>query len=510
MDIQKTLARVLEDAQRMWEFRWIGLLCAWLIAGGGWLTVRLMPDNYEAAARVYVNTEGVLKPLLQGRTVPTDPQEQVKLMTRAMLSRPHLEAIAKETGLDARARNPAEREYLLQKLGQTILIERPLQGDEEQVYTISYVDHDPNIAKAVVQELLDDFISESMTSDISESAEAGAFLRTQIKQYEKRLTEAEDRLAAFKTKNMGLLEGEGDFYGRFQAARTEVGVLQSQVSSLTNKRNELARQLAGESSATNGIDPLRSSSVDGPISNLEAEIAQLQLRFTDKHPDVLRARQTLDDLYKIREEELQAIATGGADAAARRSVDPVSQRIKIALSTTDADLAALRSQLAQKNSEVNYLRSMASTIPEVEAQLARLNRDYTVVKTEYETLLQRLEASRMNQEVQADSKDVSFKVLDPPRLPLAPSSPDRLLLNTLVLLGAIGSALFLTHLLGQRDPTFYSTAPLNEAAGVPVYGMISVVGHPAVQSRNWRFELAAGGLLLGYIAVLLLNRFFVA
>lgn len=509
MDFQKTLARLIEDAHRMWEFRWLGLLCAWLIAAGGWFAVQLIPDKYEAAARVYVNAEGVLKPLLQGLTVPTDPLEQVKLMTRALLSRPHLETVADKTGLSARARTPAEREWLLLKLENSILVLRPILADDEQVYTIAYSDHDPNMARAVVQTLLDDLISESMTSDIADSAEAGDFLRTQIKQYEDRLTEAENRLAEFKRKNIGLLQGETDFYARFEAARAEVSTLQSQVSSLTNKRNELARQLAGESTGTDGIDPLRSSSVDGPISNLEAEIAQLRLRFTDQHPDVLRAKQTLDDLYKIREEELRARAAGGLDTS-RRSVDLVSQRIKIALSTTDADLAALRSQLSQKNAEVSYLRGMANTIPEVEAQLARLNRDYTVVKTEYETLLKRLESARMNQEVQADNKDVTFKVLDPPRTPLRPSSPNRLLLNTLVLFGALGGGLAVTFLLGQRDPKFYSTTPLNEAAGVPVYGMVSIVGDPAAQLRNWRFQLTAGALLLAYIAVLLINRFFSA
>jgi polysaccharide chain length determinant protein (PEP-CTERM system associated) len=510
MDFQKTLARIIEDAQRMWEFRWLGLLVAWLIAAGGWITVRMIPDNYEAVARVYVNAEGVLKPLLQGLTVPTDPLEQVKLMTRALLSRPHLETVADKTGLSARARNPAEREWLLLELETSILVLRPMRAEDEQVYTISYSDRDPDMARAVVQTLLDDFISDSMTSDVEESAEAGDFLRDQIKQYEVRLTEAENRLAEFKTKNMGLIQGEGDFYGRFEAARAEVSALQAEVSSLTNKRNELARQLAGEGSSADGIDPLRSSSVDGPISNLEAEIAQLQLRFTDKHPDVLRARQTLDDLYRIREEELRARAAGGPDSS-RRSVDVVSQRIKIALSTTDADLAALRTRLSQKNAEVAYLRGMANTIPEVEAQLVRLNRDYTVVKTEYETLLKRLESARMNQEVQADKKDVTFKILDPPRTPLVPSSPDRFRLNTLVLLAALGGGLLVTFLLGQRDPTFYSTAPLNEAAGVPVYGMISVVGHPAAEpQKHLRFQIAAGALLLGYIAVLLINRLFVA
>lgn len=509
MDFQKTLARIIEDAQRMWQFRWLGLLVAWLIAAGGWITVRMIPDNYEAVARVYVNAEGVLKPLLQGLTVPTDPLEQVKLMTRALLSRPHLETVADKTGLSDRARNPTEREWLLLRLEESILVLRPTRAEDEQVYTIAYSDRDPNMARAVVQTLLDDFISDSMTSDVAESAEAGDFLRGQIKQYEERLTEAENRLADFKTKNMGLIQGEGDFYGRFEAARAEVSALQSEVNSLTNKRNELARQLAGETSNADGSDPLRSSSVDGPISNLEAEIAQLQLRFTDKHPDVLRTRQTLDDLYRIREEELRARATGGS--APRRSVDLVSQRIKIALSTTDADLAALRTQLQQKLANVAYLRGMANTIPEVEAQLARLNRDYTVVKTEYETLLKRLESARMNQEVQADKKDVSFKVLDPPRTPLAPSSPDRFRLNTLVLLAALGGGLLVTFLLGQRDPTFYSTAPLNEVAGLPVYGMVSIVGAPATGlQQHWRFQIAAGALLLGYIAVMLINRFFVA
>jgi polysaccharide chain length determinant protein (PEP-CTERM system associated) len=508
MDFQKTLAWVIEDAQRMWEFRWVGLLCAWIIAAGGWLTVQLLPNKYEASARVYVNAEGILKPLLRDLTVPTDPIEQVKLMTRALLSRPHLETVITKTGLVDRARNPAERERLLLRLEETILVMRPQEADDDQVYTIAYDDHDPAMAQAVVQTLLDDFITDSMTGDVAESAQAQAFLEGQLKIYEQRLTDAENRLADFKTKNMGLVQGEGDFYGRFQAVQAEVTGLRSQISSLTDKRNELERQLAGETgNAANEQDPLRSSSVDGPISNLEAEIAQLQLRFTDKHPDVVRNRQTLEDLYKIREEELRALAAGGTAASSRRTVDPVSQRIKIALSAADAELASLRAQFREKSAQVNYLRGMANTIPEVEAQLVRLNRDYTVIKTEYETLLQRLESARMNQDVQADKKDVSFKVLDPPRIPLVPVSPNRLLLNTLVLLGAIGCGLGLAYILSQHDPTFYSAASLSEVAGVPVYGLVGVAGTAQPDGPGkWRFEIATGALLLAFVLVVLIGR----
>jgi polysaccharide chain length determinant protein (PEP-CTERM system associated) len=240
--------------------------------------------------------------------------------------------------------------------------------------------------------------------------------------------------------------------------------------------------------------------VDTAIGNLEAEAAQLRLRFTERHPDVVRVKQTLEDLYRIREEELRTRATGGAIPG--RTLNPVYQQMRIALSAADADLAALQSQLAEKNAQVSYLRGMANTIPEVEAQLVRLNRDYDVVKKEYDTLLQRLESVRMNQEVQADKKDVLFRVLEPPRVPLAPTGPDRLLLNTMVLIAALGFGLAVAFVLSHRDPTFYSSTSLGELAGLPVYGLVGIAGATATERHWWRFGIAIGTLLLAYALVL--------
>ena len=52
MELDKILVPIIEDAQRMWKFRWVALLCAWLAAAGGWVVVRALPDRYEAQARV--------------------------------------------------------------------------------------------------------------------------------------------------------------------------------------------------------------------------------------------------------------------------------------------------------------------------------------------------------------------------------------------------------------------------------------------------------------------------
>jgi multidrug efflux pump subunit AcrA (membrane-fusion protein) len=194
-------------------------------------------------------------------------------------------------------------------------------------------------------------------------------------------------------------------------------------------------------------------------------------------------------------------AAGGGSPG--RALDPVYQQMKIALSAANADLAALQSQLAEKSAQVSYLRSMANTIPDVEAQLARLNRDYDVVKAEYETLLQRLESVKMNQEVQADKKDVQFRVLEPPRTPIAPFGPDRLRLNTMVLLGALGFGIAVAFLLSHRDPAFFSANSLREVTGLPVYGLVGVYGAGVTADRKlWSFGVTAGGLLVAYALVL--------
>ncbi|MDH5275684.1 MAG: hypothetical protein OEW88_04595 [Gammaproteobacteria bacterium] len=503
MDFSKQLSQAIEHGQRMWTFRWPGLAAAWLAAAAGWAVVVSLPDEYDSSARVYVNAETVLKPLLQGLTVPTDPMEQVNLMTRALLSRPHLETVIAKTGLERRAATVVERERLLDELTVTIQVDRdPGQG----VYTILYTDQDPQMAQAVVQELLDDFMADTMRGDNVSSAQAQAFLERQIKIDEQRLTDAEERLADFKQRNLGLVQGGSgpgtDYYARFQAAQSAVQSLQSEVRSLTNRRNELARQLSGQDSGSSTTS-MASTSVDAAISNLEAENAQLRLRYTDKHPDIISNRQTLEDLYKIREQELRARAAGIGTPS--RAIDPVSQQLKIALSAADADLAALQSQLSEKSAEVSYLRGMANTIPEVEAQLARLNRDYNVIKEEYETLLRRLESIKMNQEVQADKGDVQFRIIEPPYTPVMPSGPDRLRFNTMVLIAAVGVGLAVAFFLGHRDPAFFSATSLREATGLPVYGTVGVYGIVKDNMMVWRFPVACISLLASYAIILVLN-----
>ena len=497
---------LIEQAFGMWRFRWLALILAWIVAIVGWLFILTLPNRYDASARVYLNTETILKPLLEGLAVKTDTLSQVGMMTQAMLSRPQLEAVATSTGLLAADTTPEAGEALIAQIRQRVTITKA-QG--EDIYLIGFQDSSPTMARDVVQALLTNFMQNSLTADRSDSVQAQKFIASQISVYEKRLVEAEERLAEFKKRNVGVMPGEGgDYFVRMQTAQAALNALEEQVSSVSQRKNELERQLEGEEPSFGLADASKgmgggSTSVDATITSFETQLAQLRLKFTDRHPDIVNVNKTLEDLYRLQEEERarNRSSAGSNSASAALKLNPVYQEMRMALSRAEVELAGLRSQLGEKRAAVAYLRRMINTIPEVEAQLNRLNRDYEVVTRQHETLLQRLESARLADQVQQDSESVVFDILEPPREPLNPSSPNRSLLNLLVLLAGLGAGVFLAFALNTLDPVFFSSTHLKDALAIPVFGTLPRRTGAIVPDQLRPVAIGAGALVVVCILV---------
>lgn len=498
MDLRQLTSDLVEDAYGMWRFRWAALTAAWVVALLGWIWVLQMPNQYVATARVYVDTKTMLKPLMRDLTVDSNTLSDVAMVTEALLSRPQLKSVALETGLEARATTPEQLERLLTGLKTSVTIDKAPRDD---IYTISYRDYDPAMARNVVQVILTNFMENSLRKDRTNSVQAQQFLTQQIKLYEQRLVEAEDRLAEFKKKNVGLMPGEGgDYFARLDTAQAALKQTQTQYAELQNRRAELQRQVAGEEPVigmSGSSTVAGGTSVDGAIADLENQLADLQVKFTEKHPDVVRIKQTLADLEKVRENELKK-ARVAAPVSNPLDTNPVYQQMRVSLSATEVELASLSTQLAQRQAAVGSLRRSVDTIPEVEAQLNRLNRDYDIVKAQYDALVKRLESARLTEEVQAEKEDVTFDVIEPPRLPLIPTAPNRILLFCGVLAAALIAGLGGAFLLNQHSPVFFSTRKLRLATGLPIFGSVSMAHAGHFGRRDYLFLGMASGLLVAF------------
>lgn len=513
--MQDILSQVLIILRGAWRYRWPAVLATWVLAIAGWIAVQFIPDRFQSSTQVYVDTESLLKPLLTGLTVDRDVMTQVGMMQAVMLSRPNLEKVAETTDLLLGAKDKRQQEEIIDSLASRIELGRPGGPGTQNTFVVTFQDNDPQVAHKVVRTLLDTFMEDSLGLKRSDAGVAQRFLQSQIKDYEQRLVEAEQRLAAFKQQNVGMLPGAtGDYYQRLE---TEMGALQQlrqRYSQLTERRNELARQLAGEEPTYGMMGTGDGSPIDGQIARFKAQLDQLLLTYTEKHPEVISLKETIARLQEEKRAGAKvsnSVAPPGAelsgDQALVRSLDmnPVYQNLRLALSQADADLAEIRGQIAAQQAAAGALRSQVNAIPDVEAEMARLNRDYASNKQQYDTLLQRLESARISEQADQSTENVKFRVILPPTVPFKPVAPVRPALDSMVLLAALGAGLALAVLLSQLRPTFSTRDLLQRVAGIPVVGSITAAVRAGLVPWYRQQSVLVGGAASLLLMVYVLN-----
>ena len=148
--LQSIQSLVIPHVRGLWRHRWLAVGTAWLVCMAGWIGVAFMPTKFESSARVYLNTDPLLTPLLHGLAADTNPSRHLDFMLRTLLSRPNLEQLIRLTDLDIGIRTPGEKEALLKRLA-TDLEVRPIT---QNLLILSCRDGDPVLAKNIVQSLL--------------------------------------------------------------------------------------------------------------------------------------------------------------------------------------------------------------------------------------------------------------------------------------------------------------------------------------------------------------------
>jgi polysaccharide chain length determinant protein (PEP-CTERM system associated) len=521
--------KFLDHARGAWRFRWWALAAAFGVAVIGWAIVFALPDRYAGDARVFVDTRTALKPALQGLTTEQNVDAQINLVHQSLLEGPQLEQIAKESGvLPASITDTRVRTEILKAFSNGITLSvtnAGNQGDERAtagtIYGFHYVDPSRERALIVVKTLLDTFVEQTLGGKRQGSEEAQKFLEAQIKDDEERLSIAEDKLATFKKKNVGLMPSEqGGYFAQLQTETDAEKKAEVDLAVAESRREELVKQLHGDEAVSAaggglmaGIGPNGVAGGGDTLSRIQetqAKLDELLLKYTDQHPDVIATRSTLDDLKKRRAIELAALRRGDAAAVAASGAanSPVYQSMQLELNKVDVEIAALRRGLAQHQATVADLRQRLNTAPQVEAEYQQLNRDYDVNKAQYTALLESYQKARLGERAD-NAGSVRFEVVLPPSSPVIPTWPNRPLLLTAVWIAALGIGAGLAYFLHKHRPVVTSVRAVNEVTSFPVLGVVSAA-FPTFQRAESRFHAlrftaAALCLLVAFGAVLLLN-----
>jgi hypothetical protein len=174
----------------------------------------------------------------------------------------------------------------------------------------------------------------------------------------------------------------------------------------------------------------------------------------------------------------------------------------MALVEAEANVASIRAQVAEYEARFNQARANTQRVPEIEAELAALNRDYEIQKRNYEQLVSRRESVQLAGQLDSTSAVVDFRIIDPPRVSPKPVAPNRLLLLPAVLAGALALGALASFLVSQMLPTVHDGRNLREVSGRPVLGSVGLLPSPALLRRvrfaNYGFAGGVTALLAIY------------
>jgi len=510
--MEEILQQVLTTARRMWKFRWPALAVAWVATVVGTVVVWRIPDQFEASARIFVDTDSILKPLMSGLAVQPNVDQQITMLSRTLLSRPNLEKLIRMADLDLKSQSKAEQEQLIEKLQRGIEM-RTAGG--ANLYSMSYRDQDPERAKRVVQVVVSIFVESGLGATRKDTDSAKSFLNEQIKLVEAKLEEAETRLKEFRLRNIDRQAADGkDSTARLAEISAQLETAKLQLREAERSRDAAKKQLADVRSERSGstIPSLLAESavsvatpeIDGRIDAQRRNLDGLLQRFTEQHPDVIGARRLIAELEQQKRKETlelqrRAMAAAANAPSGNMATETLAQQeISRMLASAEVQVAAMEARVDEYSRRYAIARDQLKTAPQIEAEAAQLNRDYAVMRKNYDELVTRRQSALMSGELESASGVTEFKLIDPPRVTPRPVAPNRMLLFPAACLAAVVLGLVMAFVAAQLRPTFADGNELRHKTGLPLLGAVTLLmteqDRKRDRSQKLHFAGASGGL----------------
>lgn len=501
--------QVLNVLTMMWQRKWWALGGIWAVGIIGWIIVASIPNVYESKARIYVDTETLLKPLLQGLSAESDVKSQALLMQSTLLTRPNIERVIRDTDLNLEITDDKSMETLVLALMKNVKI----MSNGDNLFEISYRNADAKLSQKIVQAFLNIFVENNLGDNRIDSQNARGFIEAQLKQYQDKIQEIEKKIADFKGRN-AIYIGNQTYSTQLDQTRTdfqtitaELGNLKAALADMQEQEKTLPPFVNGSGTGDQKSGPRGTlASLEDRIHQTEESLDQLMLQYTPEHPDVVSTTRILKKLKEEHKDIVDKVSRGEIDDSiiVEQVPNPVIDEIRKKIAEQQTAIAVKENDLNRLTGQLEQLQKVSIEAPQVEAEYSDLVRDLGLYEKNYQDLLAKRESVAIGQAAVATQTN-QFRIIDPPTVPLTPVAPLRFALYLAVILVAIGGGGLVSYLKVELENTFVSLAQLREEYAQLVIGSVSMLDlhHEQVDEKKMQIVFVALCILFLLISLIL-------
>lgn len=457
-----------------------------------------LPNMYQSKTVILIREKKDLK-IMQGESDVVIPiRERVRTFQTEILSWNSITRAMDSVGLSDVAKTPLEMEILVDKIKKNIDIRTSGSTQFTDIITVTFSHRDPAVTQNFLNVLTTNFIEKSLKEQRVELVSAVNFIKEQLALYEEKLKESDAQLIEFKKEHMYDLPGQ-----RTTSANTILNLemrktdIMFDLESLENEKSILEEKIKGMSASLEQIvapsDPVLEE-LNQKLERVKMELQNLELAYTDLHPDVIETKRVIKATEKLIEERKKTIKDEKIVVENKEALELQNDLAQLNLKIT-----ALESRKRSIERDLRAAKEKLEELPSLDEKFIYLTNENEAIKSVVQRLKEKLEAVQMAQHVETTDQGVKFEILEPARLPLKPSSPNRwrLLLMGLFAGLAVGGAIVL--LVEFTDHSYRGTEDARATLKIPVVGVI-----PTIVTARERRRKRVKNFLFGCLSIVYL------
>ncbi|MEN8264149.1 MAG: XrtA system polysaccharide chain length determinant [Nitrospirota bacterium] len=496
--------------RRKYLFIWVSLIVLSIVVWGSFF----IPEKYEAKSTVFIE-QSAIRQLIEGNRMRYR-EGVLRGLRYTMLSRKVLISVAREMDFDVTDEN--KMEMLIGKFSKNTTI---TASTKENLFRVSYKGKDPDAVQEYVNTLVEKYIEMILSAKKDDAYGASMFLSEQIDYYKKKIAEIEGRLADFRRdEGIYLAIDEGSLVNSIKTYQEEIENVEMEMKKFEAKKKKMKQQLSGESAYTLAmIDSGGGNSLPARLKTLEHKLQILLTNYTENYPEVIRVKmeiETLKKQIKVKTEDGDADGNLNSDLSSGMSMmNPIYQQLKEDLFSVESEIDSLTAKKGTLLNRIKRNESELKNIPESKKILTNLERDKNTYQTLYKQMLSKLGQAEVNEQVEAQNKGETYKIIERAVFPRRPVSPDRVKMILFGILAGIAAGFGAVLFMEKNDSSIRNVDTLKSQFGLKVLAVIPSIVTENDLRRKQKLDKSVYAFSVFYLFIIggvlvreLLDRFF--